>query len=102
MVCQSAVCQDKGSKGVLHRLETVYNERFQEKYPDLRIEVGDCNGGCEQGPIVKINDSVMLRNVDNQTAQQILEDPESVMGDVMHVLQEDRETFERIISGEII
>lgn len=87
---------------MLHRLENVYAERFTEAYPDLRIEAGDCNGGCEQGPIVKINDSVLLREVDNQTAQRILEDPESVLGDVMHVLEQDRDTFERIVGGEIV
>lgn len=58
-------------------------------------------GDCEQGPIVKVNDSLLLRGVDNQTALQLLQDPESVMGQVMHVLEQDRETFDRIIKGEL-
>lgn len=100
-VCQSTVCQDKGSKGVLHRLEKQYAERFSEVYPDLIIEPGDCQGDCEQGPIVKVNDSILLREVDNQMAQEILEDPDGVLSDLMHVQEDDRETFERIINGDL-
>lgn len=102
VVCQNTVCQNKGSKAVLHRLQRVYEERFRSVYPDLQIEAGDCMGDCEQGPIVKINDSFLMRNVDNQQAQQLIENPESVIGEVMHVLEKDRETFDRIINGEII
>ncbi len=100
-VCQNTTCQNKGSKAVLHRLTALYAEEFKEKYPDLRIEACDCIGDCEQGPIVKVNDSLLLRGVDNQTALQLLQDPQPVMGQVMHVLEQDRETFERIIRGEL-
>jgi NADH:ubiquinone oxidoreductase subunit E len=100
-VCQNTTCQNKGSKAVLNRLTALYNEEYQKTYPDLRIEPYDCMGDCEQGPIVKVNDSLLLRGVDNQTALQLLQDPESVMGQVMHVLEQDRETFERIIKGEL-
>lgn len=100
-VCQNTTCQNKGSKAVLNRLTTLYAEEFTGKYPNLQIEAGDCMGDCEQGPIVKVNDSLLLRGVDNQTAVQLLQDPESVMGQVMHVLEQDRETFDRIIKGEL-
>lgn len=100
-VCQNTSCQNKGSKAVLHRLVALQQEEFNGKYPDLRIEGCDCIGDCEQGPIVKVNDSLLLRGVDNQTALQLLQDPQSVMGQVMHVLEQDRETFERIIRGEL-
>lgn len=79
----------------------VYAERFTAVYPNLQIIEWDCNGDCEQGPVVKVNDSVLLREMDNQRAQQLLEDPEAVLGQVMHVQEEDRDTFERIISGEL-
>lgn len=101
MVCQAPVCQDKGSKGVLYRLQTVYKDRFTSVYPKLQIVPGDCNGGCEQGPMVKVNDAVLLREVDNQAAQEILEDPSAILGEVVHVLEEDRGTFDRIVSGEL-
>jgi len=100
-VCQNTTCQNKGSKAVFNRLTSLYSEEFKQKYPDLHIEVGDCMGDCEQGPIVKVNDSLLLRHVDNQTAEQLLRDPESVMGQVMHVLEQDRETFDRIIGGQL-
>ncbi len=101
MVCQAPVCQDKGSKGVLHRLQTVYKDRFTSVYPKLQIVAGDCNGGCEEGPIVKVNDAVLLREVDNHAAQEILENPSVVLGEVIHVLEEDQEAFDRIASGEL-
>lgn len=101
VVCQNVTCQNKGSKSVLHRLQTQYEERFQEVYPDLRIEEGDCNGDCEQGPIVKVNDALLLRNVDPQRAQELLERPQDVLGDVMHILEEDRQAFDRILNGEL-
>ena len=101
MVCQNTTCQNKGSKSVLHRLETLYAERFSDVYPKLIISPGDCNGDCEHGPVVKVNDSVMLREVDNQMAEQLMENPESLIGQVVHVLEQDRETFDRIIQGEL-
>lgn len=100
-VCQNTTCQNKGSKAVLNRLTSLYNEEFKQKYPGLNIEPWDCMGDCEQGPVVKVNDSLLLRGVDNQTALQLLQDPESVMGQVMHVLEQDRETFDRIIGGDL-
>lgn len=101
MVCQNTTCQDKGSKTVLHRLNTRYVEQYGDMYPDLRIEAGDCNGDCEWGPIVKVNDSMVLRNVDKELVEQLLQHPEQILGDVMHVLEKDRETFDRIIGGEL-
>jgi len=100
-VCQNITCQNKGSKAILHRLQTLYTEQYASQYPDLRIEEGDCKGDCEFGPIVRVNDSIVLREVEKEQAEQLLQNPESVMGDVMHVLEQDRETFERIIGGEL-
>jgi NADH:ubiquinone oxidoreductase subunit E len=101
VVCQNVTCQDKGSKGVLQQFQTDYDEQYREKYPDLKIEAGDCNGDCEQGPIVKINDALLLRGVDTARAKDLLERPQDVLGDVMHVLEEDRQTFDRILNGEL-
>ncbi|MBI2411376.1 MAG: NAD(P)H-dependent oxidoreductase subunit E [Candidatus Kerfeldbacteria bacterium] len=100
-VCQNIVCQNKGSKAVLYRLQSEYDEKFRSKYPQLQIQVGDCMGDCEQGPIVKVNDAILLRGADNAMMLRLLENPEEVLGQVMHVLEEDRETFERIVKGEL-
>lgn len=100
-VCQATVCQNKGSKGVLHRLQTVFQERFMEKYPQLVIESFDCMGDCEQGPIVKVNDRLLLRNMDNYKAQQLLEDPETFLHDVVDVHENDHVVFDRIASGDL-
>lgn len=83
-------------------LERVYTEEgYYEKHPDLQIEGGDCMGDCEQGPIVKVNDAVLLRHADKEKARQLLDDPEAVLGEVMHVLDEDQDTFNRILSGDL-
>lgn len=100
-ICQSTTCQNKGAKALMHRLTALYQEQYTAEYPDLRILPADCMGDCEQGPIVKVNDSILLREVDHQKAQQLLADPQSLLGQVMHVLEQDRATFERIINGEL-
>lgn len=94
-------CQNKGSKAVLNRLQNVWKEQYAEKYPTLQIIASDCMGDCEQGPILKVNDSMLIRLADQSTAEQLLKDPETVLGQVMHVLEKDRDTFERIINGEL-
>lgn len=85
----------------MHRLQSLFEEQYKNVYPGLQIEAEDCMGDCEQGPIVRVNDSFLLREVDNQTVQRLLEHPEEVLGQVMHVLEQDRETFERIIHGDL-
>lgn len=101
-VCQNGTCQNKGSKSVLHRLQQLYEEQYQKEYPNLQIQAGDCMGDCELGPIVKVNDSLILRQCEKETMDKLLSDPNSVMGEVMHVLEKDRETFERIVGGELL
>src|SRR3989339_347573 len=98
-ICQNTVCQNKGSKAILQRLESLYEEKYKAIYPQLRIERGDCLGDCEQGPIVRVNDAIFLRNVNNQQIQQLLDHPEEVLGTVQHVREQDREIFERILGG---
>lgn len=101
IVCQNETCQARGAKGVLHRLQEQYNNTFSEQYPQLRIQEGDCMGECEMGPIVRVNDSIVLRQVNEALVDQLLQDPESIIGDVMHVLEQDRDTFDRIIRGDL-
>lgn len=84
-----------------HIFEEQYEQKFEETYPDLLIESGDCQGECERGPIVRVNDSIVLREVDEQMAEKLMNDPESLLGEVMHVLEQDRETFDRIIQGDL-
>lgn len=84
-----------------HILEEIYADDYEAAYPDLRIESGDCHGECERGPIVRVNDSIVLREVDEEMAQKLMTDPESILGEVMHVLEQDRETFDRIIEGDL-
>lgn len=100
-VCQNTTCQDKGAKGVMQYLESRYEEKYKEAYPDLMIIDGDCMGDCEQGPIVKVNESMVLREATKEMMERLLENPEDVLGEVMHVLEQDREIFERIIDGEL-
>lgn len=101
MVCQNIVCQNKGSKSVLHRLQSLYDEQFKHTYPSLQIVTGECQGDCEQGPVLQVNDSVWLREVSMQQAMDLLQNPEAVLGQVMHVKEQDREIFERIIHGDL-
>lgn len=101
IICQNEACQTKGAKSVQQKLESLYEEEYEETYPDLKIAAGDCMGDCEMGPIVKVNDSIILRNVNEATAEKLLSDPKAVLGEVMHVLEEDRDTFDRIIKGEL-
>ncbi|MCW1930445.1 MAG: (2Fe-2S) ferredoxin domain-containing protein [Candidatus Kerfeldbacteria bacterium] len=100
-VCQNTVCQNKGSKMVLNRFQSLLKERYADKYPNLHIVAWDCMGDCEMGPVVKVNDSTLLRLVDQDTVDKLMADPETVIGQVMHVLEQDRETFERIVSGDL-
>lgn len=102
VVCKAPECQNKGSKQIKQLLVDLYTNQYTERYPKLLIDDGVCQGDCERGPIVYVNDTVWLSEVDKETAQQLLEEPESLLGDVMHVLEKDRDTFERIISGEDI
>lgn len=100
-ICQSTVCQNKGSKAVLSRAQALFKEKYAEAYPKLLIVASDCAGECELGPIVKVNDSTILREVDQQKIEELFAHPEAVLGKVMHVLEQDRETFERIVAGEL-
>lgn len=100
-VCQAPICQQKGSKTLLHRFHEEYATRFRDAYPELRIVAFDCNGECEQGPIVKINETLLLRHVEKEQVRGMLENPESMIGDVQHVLEKDRETFDRIVDGDL-
>lgn len=100
-VCQSTVCQNKGSKGVLHRLQKVFQERFTTTYPALEIRTFDCMGDCEQGPIVRVNERIVLRHMDNYKAQQLLEDPASILGDAVDVHAQDTQTFDNIVNGDL-
>lgn len=98
-VCQRTTCQNKGSKILLQEVETLYSSQYQDAYPELKIEPGDCMGDCEMGPIVIVNGNIILRQVTSDTVRTLLENPEAVLSDVQHVQEEDRETFERIIQG---
>lgn len=101
-VCQAEGCQAKGAKHVMFRLKnTMETGNGAEKHPDLRINWGGCQGDCEFGPIVRVNDSVVLREVTPDMIEQLIENPDAMMGEVMHVLENDRETFERIIDGQL-
>lgn len=100
-VCQNTTCQNRGSKSILYRLQRMYTDQYAETYPSLCIEAGECMGDCEQGPVLKINDAVLLRNVDNKKAEELLQNPQAVLGEALHVLQEDRETFDRLLNGEL-
>ncbi len=101
-VCQAELCQNKGSKQVMQRLKELSEGDYLERYPKLRVVPFDCNGDCEMGPIVNVNDSMHLREVDIAMVDNLMENPDSVLGEVMHVLEKDRGTFERIIGGEIV
>lgn len=101
VVCQNTVCQNKGSKSVLHRLESLYEEQYREQYPKLQIISGECMGECDQGPNIQVNESIWLRDFDTKQAEELMKNPEAVLGQVMHVREQDRETFERIITGEL-
>jgi NADH:ubiquinone oxidoreductase subunit E len=100
-VCQNAGCQQRGSKSVLYWFEKMHEEQYKKNYPTLKIEAGDCGGDCELGPIVRVNDSVVLRYVDKDQVEELMAHPETMLGEVMHVLEKDRETFDRIIKGEL-
>ena len=100
-VCQAELCQNRGSKTVMHRLQTRWEELYKDKYPNLRIEAGDCSGDCEWGPVVTVNDSIILRHVDKEMAERLLENPDEMLGEGMHVLEQDRDTFDRIIGGDL-
>lgn len=85
----------------MHRLENLYSEQYKSQYPNLQIESWDCMGECELGPIVKINDTIVLREVQKEQVDELFSNPEAVLGEVQHVLEQDRETFDRIIHGEL-
>jgi NADH:ubiquinone oxidoreductase subunit E len=101
VVCQNEECQTKGAKFVQSTLQKRYLEEFDERYPELIIESGDCQGECERGPVIKVNDSIVLREVDKKMISKLFQNPESLLGEVMHVLEQDRDTFERIIKGDL-
>lgn len=100
-ICQASTCQDKGSKVILHIVDKLITEEYKEQYAKLQVTTQDCMGDCEQGPIVKVNDSYILREVDNEKIKELLADPEKILSEVSHVQEKDRETFERIIDGEL-
>lgn len=101
-VCQAEGCQAKGAKHVMFRLKNLMETTDAgNKYPDLRIQWGSCNADCEFGPIVRVNDSVALREVTPEMIEGLIDNPDAMMGEVMHVLENDRETFERIIDGQL-
>ncbi len=101
VICQSDACQGRGSKNVLHRLQSLYADKGKGLYPNLLILTEDNCGDCEQGPIVHVNDSTVLRRVDTAMIEELFKDPEAVLGSVMHVLAEDRQTFDRIVGGDL-
>ncbi len=101
MVCQAPVCQQKGSKTILLRLHEQYAAHFQDVYPGLQITGGDCGGECENGPVVRVNDVVILKEVDKDRAKMLLESPDVLLGEIQHVQEKDQATFERIVSGEL-
>lgn len=100
-VCQDEGCQAKGGKHVMFRLQNLLETEAKGKYPTLQVTWGSCQGDCEFGPIVRINDSVVLREVEPDSMDRLLDNPDTLMGDIMHVLEKDRETFNRIIGGEL-
>lgn len=102
VICQSLACQGRGSKQVLHRLrDLLETDVVRKRYPKLIINTQENCGDCEQGPIVYVNDSIVLRRVDADQISELIDNPSSVLGGVMHVLEQDRETFERIVEGEL-
>lgn len=100
-VCQAPMCQEKGSKTILLRLHEQYAAEFQTTYPGLQITAGDCQGECETGPNVRVNDAFLLKNVDKDKAKLLLENPDILLGEIQHVQEKDQETFQRIVSGEL-
>ncbi len=85
----------------MYRLQTQWEESYKDTYPDLLIEAGDCSGDCEWGPIVTVNDSIILRHFEKESVEELLQNPSQMLGEVMHVLEQDRETFDRIIAGDL-
>jgi NADH:ubiquinone oxidoreductase subunit E len=100
-VCQAPMCQEKGSKTILLRLHEQYAAQFQSVYPNLQITGGDCQGECETGPNVRVNDQFLLKEVDKDKAKMLLENPDILLGEIQHVQEKDQETFQRIVSGEL-
>ena len=100
-VCQAPLCQEKGSKTILLRLHERYASEFQSVYPNLHITAGDCQGECETGPNVRVNDEFLLKAVDKDKAAMLLESPDILLGEIQHVQEKDQETFQRIVSGEL-
>lgn len=101
MICQNEICQARGSKKILQYTQKKWSESFSRTYPDVLIKEWNCSGDCEMGPIVQVNDSIILREVQESTIDQLLSDPQRVLGGVLHVLEQDRDAFERIIHGDL-
>ncbi|MFH1425986.1 MAG: (2Fe-2S) ferredoxin domain-containing protein [Candidatus Kerfeldbacteria bacterium] len=100
-VCQNTTCQNKGSKAILQALLDLYEQKYKEQYPELKIIEGDCNGDCEQGPTILVNKSIVVRKATEDTICRLLENPDDVVGELSHVQEEDKETFERIVQGDL-
>lgn len=102
LICQNTGCQSRGSKLLKHRvLELLDEEGYRKQYPNILVGDWDCSEDCELGPIIKVNDSVLLRHAEKEDIENLFQDPESVLGEIMHVLEDEREAFERIIEGEL-
>lgn len=100
-VCQAPMCQEKGSKTILHRFHEAYGSKYMNVFPQLQIEAWDCAGECEQGPVVKVNETMLFRQVEKDFVAELFENSAKVLGDVQNVQEKDKDAFDRIIKGEL-
>jgi len=71
-ICMSAPCELKGSSKVVAEIEHFLGVRAdKEKTAKIEIKTSSCQGRCQRGPVVIVNDNVYDR-VKSETVDDIL------------------------------
>lgn len=97
-ICQSEQCQAKGSKHLLKQAERLQSE-YASQYPQLQVRPFDCQGDCDQGPVMRVNENYLVRSTTETQIETLFASPDSVMGELQFVRDGDKEIFDRIVEG---
>lgn len=82
-------------------IEDVWRLKYAEQYPQLKILVAGCNGGCDQGIIIIVNGTVVGKHADTKFIESLFTDPAGTVQAIIEAESKDKATLERIVAGEL-
>lgn len=100
-VCHGGRCSLKGSDHMKRSIEDLWRQRYADTYPQVQIVAAGCNGGCDQGIIVIVNDTVVGKHADTKFIEALFEKPEETVTAIIEAESSDQATLERIVAGEL-